>query len=342
MATLTHHMTIKKRLFLVLLGIFFVVMAGTNGYYLLFGRQSGFIDCMYMTVISLTGVGYGEVLQVTGNVPAQIFTMILITFGMGIILYGISAMTALIVEGELSGILKRQRMQKDISKLKDHYIVCGGGETGIPLIAELVSNMESVVLIEQDTKQIERLESIGEITYITGDATEDENLVAAGINKAAGVIVCLPSDKDCLYITMTARILNRNMRIISRMTDRKHEAKLRIAGADGVVSPNAIGALRMASEMIRPTVVDFLDKMLRSSQGTLRFNELILSEDGAFSGKTIRESGIKDRFGLLIVGIREKQGAITFNPPPSLALGAGVTLIVMGEVASLKKAKSIC
>ena len=335
-------MSIKKRLFLVLLGIFFVVMAGTNGYYLLFGGQSGFIDCMYMTVISLTGVGYGEVLQVTGNVPAQIFTMILITFGMGIILYGISAMTALIVEGELSGILKRQKMQKDISKMKDHYIVCGGGETGLPLISELVSNKESVVLIEQDPKQLERLESIGDITYIAGDATEDENLVAAGVGKAAGIIVCLPSDKDCLYVTMTARMLNRNMRIISRMTDRKHEAKLRIAGANGVVSPNAIGALRMASEMIRPTVVDFLDKMLRSSQGTLRLNELVLSENGTFSGKTIRESGIKDKFGLLIVGIREKQGTITFNPPPSLALGVGSTLIVMGEVTNLKKAKNIC
>ena len=342
MTTANHHMSIKKRLFLVLLGIFFVVMAGTNGYYLLFGGQSGFIDCMYMTVISLTGVGYGEVLQVTGNVPAQIFTMILITFGMGIILYGISAMTALIVEGELSGILKRQKMQKDISKMKDHYIVCGGGETGLPLISELVSNKESVVLIEQDPKQLERLESIGEITYIAGDATEDENLVAASVGKAAGIIVCLPSDKDCLYVTMTARMLNRNMRIISRMTDRKHEAKLRIAGANGVVSPNAIGALRMASEMIRPTVVDFLDKMLRSSQGTLRLNELVLSENGTFSGKTIRESGIKDKFGLLIVGIREKQGTITFNPPPSLALGVGSTLIVMGEVTNLKKAKNIC
>jgi len=342
LAAATQHIAIKKRLFLVLLGIFVVIMIGTNGYYMLYGGQSGFLDCMYMTVISLTGVGYGEVLQVTGNVPAQIFTMILITFGMGVIFYGISTMTALIVEGELSGILKRQKMQKDISKLKGHYIVCGGGETGRPLISELISNRESVVLIEQDQKNIDLCRNIGEICYIAGDATEDENLTTAGIDKAKGIVVCLPSDKDCLYVTMTARILNRKLRIVSRMMDPKHETKLKIAGADRVVSPNAIGALRMASEMIRPTVVDFLDKMLRSSQGTLRFNELTLSEAGVFSGKTIGESGIKDKFKLLIVAVKEEQGSISFNPPPSLGLKGGTTLIVMGDVADIQKAKKAC
>jgi len=342
MAASTQHMAIKKRLFVVLLGIFVVVMVGTSGYYMLYGGKSGFLDCLYMTVISLTGVGYGEVFQVTGNVPAQIFTMILITFGMGVIFYGISAMTALIVEGELSGILKRQKMQKDISKLKGHYIICGGGETGRPLIAELISNKESIVLIEQDQKRIDLCRIIGDIYHIAGDATEDENLTAAGIDKAAGIIVCLPSDKDCLYVTMTARILNRELRIISRMSDRKHEAKLKIAGADGVVSPNAIGALRMASKMIRPTVVDFLDQMLRSSQGTLRFNELTLSDGGVFSDKTIGESGIKDKFGLLIVAIKGEQGTISFNPSSSMRLKGGITLIVMGDVADIEKAKKVC
>jgi voltage-gated potassium channel len=338
----TQHIAIKKRLFVVLLGIFLVIMVGTNGYYMLYGGQSGFLDCMYMTVISLTGVGYGEVFQVTGNVPAQIFTMILITFGMGVIFYGISTMTALIVEGELSGILKRQKMQKSIHKLKGHYIVCGGGETGRPLIAELISNKESVVLIEQDERHIELCKSIGDICHIAGDATEDENLTAANIENAAGIVVCLPSDKDCLYVTMTARILNKKLRIISRMTEPKHETKLKIAGADRVVSPNAIGALRMASEMIRPTVVDFLDKMLRSSQGTLRFNELTLSKTGVFTGKTIAESSIKDKFKLLIVAVKEKEGRISFNPSPSLVLEDRTILIVMGDAADIQRAKAVC
>ncbi|EFK09122.1 TrkA-N domain protein [delta proteobacterium NaphS2] len=342
MAATKQRTAIKKRLFVVLLGIFIVVMVGTNGYYMLYGGHSKFLDCMYMTVISLTGVGYGEVLQVTGNVPAQIFTMVLITFGMGVIYYGISAMTALIVEGELSGILKRQRMQKDIRKMKGHYIVCGGGETGRPLISELLSNREAVVLIEQDRTYIDLVRDIGDVPYIEGDATEDQNLIAAGIENAAGIVVCLPSDKDCLYVTMTARMLNRKLRIISRMADQKHEAKLRIAGADGVVSPNAIGALRMASEMIRPTAVDFLDQMLRSSGGTLRFNQLRLSETGAFSGRSIGESGIKDKYRLLIVGLKEEGGSISFNPPPTTVLKCGMKLIVMGDVADIQKAKKAC
>ena len=342
MADTYQYTAIRKRLFVVLLGIFVVVMVGTNGYYLLYKGQSGFLDCMYMTVISLTGVGYEEVLRVKGNAPAQIFTMILITFGMGVIFYGISAMTALILEGELSGLLKRQKMQKDINKLKGHYIVCGGGETGRPLIAELLHNMESVVLIEREEKHIDLCRGMGDIHFIAGDATDDENLAAAGIESAAGIVVCLPSDKDCLYVTMTARMLNKEVRIVSRMTNRKHEAKLRIAGADGVVSPNAIGALRMASEMIRPTVVDFLDQMLRSNQVTLRFNELPLSGEGAFSGKSIAESGIKDKFRLLIVAIKEADGTITFNPPPSKGLTRDMTLIVMGNVDDIQKARKAC
>ena len=121
-------------------------------------------------------------------------------------------------------------MQKDISKMKNHYIVCGGGETGRPLISELLSNGEEVVLIEQDRTHIDLVRGICDIPYIEGDATEDQNLIAAGIETAAGIVVCLPSDKDCLYVTMTARMLNRKLRIISRMADQKHEAKLRIAG----------------------------------------------------------------------------------------------------------------
>jgi len=332
-------MDIRKRLFLVLLAIFVVIMGGTNGYYLLYGGRHGFVDYIYMTVISLTGVGYGEVMQVTGNIPAQIFTMILITFGMGIIFYGISTLAAAIIEGELSGILREKKMLKRINRLTNHYIVCGGGEAGRPLINELVKNMKTVVLIEQSEKAIEMCKPICDLLYINGDATEDHHLIAAGIDKAAGIIICIPSDKDCLYITMTARMLNKKIRIISRMTAPNHEAKLRMAGADGIVSPNAIGALRMASEMIRPTVVDFLDKMLRSQKGTLRINEITISENFSMKEQNIMKSGIKENFDLLILGLRQGADEINFNPPPSQILKKGMTLIVMGDVADIERAK---
>lgn len=316
-------------------------MGGATGYFLLYGGKSGFIDCLYMTVISLTGVGYGEVLVVTGNVPAQIFTMILITCGMGIIFYGISALAAWIIEGDLTGILRKKKMLKEIKKLRNHYIVCGGGETGRPLIAELVKNMKTTVLIDTSGDAIEQCKSVCDLLYVQGDATEDQNLIAAGVANAAGIIICLPSDKDCLYVTMTARMFNKKLRIISRMANPKHKAKLKMVGADGIVSPNAIGALRMASEMIRPTVVDFLDKMLRSKTGTLRINEITISENSAVEGKRIGESKIKETFRLLILGIKEGADDIAFNPPVSQILKKGMTLIIMGDVSDMNRAKQL-
>lgn len=333
-------MNIKKRLYLVILSIFLVILAGSTGYYIIFGGQPKIMDCVYMTVVSLTTVGYGEVIEITGNVPAQIYTMVLITFGMGIILYGISTLTASIVEGEISGILRKTKMLKQIQKLKNHYIVCGGGKTGHLVLMELVKNKEQVVLIEQDEDNIERCKTIGDLLYVKGDATEDENLFAAGIENANGIIITLASDKDNLYVTMSARMHNRQIRIISRMIDQKLEPKLKKAGADSVVSPNSIGAMRMASEMIRPTVVYFLDKMLRSNQGDLRIHQITVADHSRFTGKRLNESGLKDKFGLLVLAARYQNNEIEFNPPPSQTLKAGMTLIVMGEVENIVRAKN--
>lgn len=330
----------KHRLYLVLFSIFIVIMLGSIGYYLLFGNKASFIDCMYMTIISLTTVGYGEVIDVSGNTYAKIFTMLLITFGMGVILYGISTLTAIIIEGELSGIIRKKKMLKKIKALSNHYIVCGGGETGRPVLSELHKNNEQIVLIETDQEAIEKCRTVMEnILYIEGDASDDENLVKAGIHVAGGIIISLPSDKDNLYITMAARMLNHSIRIISRMTNQKLESKLYKAGADGVVSPNSIGALRLASEMLRPTVVDFLDSMLRSSRGQLRINQITIPTNSKFIAKPIDETQLRDKFGLLLLGIREKHGEIEFDPDPSKILKPESTLIIMGDVNHYTKAR---
>lgn len=335
-------MSIKRRLYFVLAAIFIVVMVGSTGYYIMFGGKHKYMDCLYMTVISITSVGYGEVLDITGNIPAQIFTMLLITFGMGVILYGIGTLTALIVEGELSGILRRKKMDKQIQKLNNHYIVCGGGETGRHVLGELVKNREHVVLIEHDEENIERAKARvmeENLLYIKGDASDDQNLLAAGIERAAGIVISLPSDKDTLYVTMSARMLNRKIRIISKLVDQELAFKLKTAGANNVVSPNYIGGLRMASEMIRPMVVDFLDSMLRSDRGNLRINQLVVAANSSNVGKSVMESGLKDKFGLLVLGAKLPAQEIEFNPNPSMMLKAGMALIVMGEVENIDKAK---
>ncbi len=333
-------MGIKNRLYLVLVAIFFVVIVGSTGYYIIFGGKPKFMDCLYMTVISITSVGYGEVLPISGNLLAEIFTMLLITFGMGIILYGLSTMTASIIEGDLSGIWRRKKMEKKIKKLNNHYIVCGGGSSGGHVLEELTKNKESVVLIELDESIIERHLALDEnLLYLHGDATDDQNLLTAGITNAAGIIISLPSDKDTLYATMTARMLNAKLRIISKAVDYKLAFKLKTAGANNVVSPNFIGGLRMASEMIRPTVVDFLDSMLRSSQGQLRIHQIVVASNSNVAGKKILESGLKDKFNLLVLGSKLPAQEIEFNPSATQILTPGMTLIVMGDVESIAAAK---
>jgi voltage-gated potassium channel len=172
-----------------------------------------------------------------------------------------------------------------------------------------------------------------------GDASEDAILKAAGIENARGIIVSLASDKDNLFTTMSARMLNSRIRIISRVIDTALEAKMRRAGANGIVSPNYIGALRMASEMIRPAAVDFLDSMLRSSRGNLRIHEISIAEKSPLMDKNIIEAGLKQKFDLLVLGIRNNNKEIEFNPDPTRILASGETLIVMGEVENITRAR---
>ena len=201
---------------------------------------------------------------------------------------------------------------------------------------------EQVVLIEQDEQRINLCEELGDILYVRGDSTEDDNLIAAGIKKAAGIIITLPHDKDNVYTTMAARMLNPNIRIISRMVDTKMEPKLRNAGADGVVSPNFIGGLRMASEMIRPAAVHFLDKMLRSKEGNMRIHQITISSDSDFVGKTIKTARLKDKYNIMVLACQEQaKKDFLINPPSSTSLNAGTTLMVLGDVKTIKEVRAI-
>ncbi|MEW5735122.1 MAG: potassium channel protein [Thermodesulfobacteriota bacterium] len=332
-------MSISNRLRLLLIIITLVILAGSAAYYVLGDGDPSFLTCIYMTVVSLTSVGYGEIVPVTGNAKAMIFTTLFLIFGLGVITYAISTMTALIVEGEVSGLIRRRSMEKRIAKMSRHFIVCGSGQTGRHVLEELVKNKEDVVLVEADTRNIEQTRAlVGDIPYIEGDATEDKNLLLAGIKEAAGVVVALPSDKDTLYVTMSARMLNPKVRIISRMTDLAIESKLRKAGADSVVSPNFIGGLRMASELIRPTAVSFLDRMLRTSQKTLRVHEIVIKEHSPLCHKAIKDCHLKQDYDLMILGVQVPGTTeITFNPPPDLVLNPGATLVVMGDVEKISE-----
>ena len=334
-------MGIRRRLLLAIVILSSTILMGSSGYYLIFEGRSSYLDCLYMTVISLTTVGYGEVLGITGNAKAQIFTMLLIIFGMGIILYCISTLTAMLIEGELTGMLRRRKMENKINALSGHYIVCGGGETGFPLAVELVTSKASVVLVEHDNRVIEQARQVKGLYHVHGDATDDKNLIAAGIERATGITICLPSDNDNLYITMTARMLNSKARIISRMTNSRLKPKLLKAGATSVVSPNSIGALRMASEMLRPAAVEFLDNLLRSERGELRIHQVAVSSGSPLVGKPILQSGLRDQFNLLLLGVRFNNGEFEYRPPSSFVMEAGMTLIVLGDIENINRAREM-
>ncbi len=333
-------MEIRKRLLYAIAILVSTLLMGSMGYYFLFEGQSSYLDCLYMTVISLTTVGYGEVLGIAGNPAAQIFTMLLITFGMGIILYSISTLTAMFIEGELTGMLRRRQMENKIKTLRGHYIVCGGGETGFPLVAELVTSKVAVVLVENDSRTIEQARHVrGKLYHVHGDATDDANLIAAGIERAKGIAICLPSDNDNLYITMTARMLNPAVQITTRMTNSRLKPKLLKAGATSVVSPNTIGALRMASEMLRPAAVEFLDNLLRSERGEMRIHQIIVSSNSPLAGKQIAESGLRDRFNLLLLGVRHPNNEFEYRPSSSFLIKEGMTLIVLGDIDNINRAR---
>ena len=238
-------------------------------------------------------------------------------------------MTAFLVEGQLTDILGKRKMERKIKSLRDHVILAGAGETGKHVAEELLQTATPFVVIEQDPTHVAALERLGGIPYIVGDATDSVVLQQARIESARGLISSLPSDKDNLFIILTARELNPGLRIVSRVLAEESRHKLLKAGADAVVSANLIGGLRMASEMLRPHVVSFLDAMLRETSGTpMRVEEIQIPSSSPWVGRTLEETGIREKVGVVVFALREAEtGKYLFNPPSTFRLSAGDVLI---------------
>lgn len=315
---------------LVIAGVLLVlaVVVGAVGYHTLGDGRWAWGDCFYMTVITLSTVGYGEILpgmnELTG---ARTWTLFLIIGGSGSLLLFVSTLTAFIVEGDIEGVFRRKRMQKKIQELEDHIVVVGVGAVGSQVAAELHATHEAFVVVELDQGRIDRmLEDIGSIPYVHGDATDDHVLEQAGLLRARGLATTLPEDKDNLFIAITARALNPNLRIAARVTEGSAQSKLKRAGADAIVSPSAIGGMRIASELVRPTVVQFFDRM-RSHD--LRVEEVPIPNESPLIGARLRDTTIRHEKSVLVLAVREQDGSYAYNPGPDYALEAGQTLVVL-------------
>jgi len=308
-----------------------VFLVGGLGYRVIGDGQWSYSDCFYMTIITLSTVGFAETLPDMDQVPgARIWTIGLILLGSGTLLYFASTLTALIVEGDLRGALHRKKMTRLLAKINDHFIVCGIGATGWNIVLELHRTHNAFVVVDIDQDRVDRLTAeIGPFLSVVGDAAEDHVLLDAGIEHAAGLIASLPDDRDNLFVTITARALSDQLRIVTKTIEPESESKVRRAGADAVVSPNHIGGMRMASEMLRPKAVKFLDEMLRDRHASRRIEEVLIPQGSPLVGRTLSQARLRQQADSLVIAIRKTDGTHFYNPPGNFQLAPGQTLIAM-------------
>ncbi len=271
---------------------------------------------------------------------ARAFTMLLVLVGFGAGGYALSTLTAVIVEGDLARARRKRKMRKLIESLTSHVVVCGAGSTGRHVIEELVATGTPFVAIDTDEARLEeiaQLHSHARIAYIAGDATAEHVLHEAGVERARGLVAALREDKDNLFVVISARAANPKCRIVARSGDLRVFDLMRKAGANAVVSPNFIGGMRLASELLRPNVVEFLDEMIRDRNMNLRIEEVQIPPGSAFAGKTLRESRIRDVTDALVLAIRDHDRTFHYNPGPDTKLEGGITLVLLGRATSVTK-----
>jgi voltage-gated potassium channel len=313
---------------------------GTSGYVLIEGWH--WHESLYMTVITITSVGYEEVRQLS---PAgENFTMLLLTGGVTMmgLFFGLTA--ALLVELDLTNFLRRSRKMKELENLRDHVIVCGTGRTGRQVIQEFIDLGHPFVALEMSQTRIdELLEDYPDAIILHADATHDDKLELAGIERASSLITCLSADADNLFVCLSARALRPDLMIVARGYEEDTMSKLYHAGADHVISPNVSGAIQMASFVVRPSVMTFLDVATRSPDLSLRLEQAVLTEKSRIHGKTLAEAGIREATGLIVIALRKSDAGehdFVFNPPAASVLEAGDTVVALGtpqQISALRE-----
>jgi voltage-gated potassium channel len=321
-----------RRLLVAGLGLLGVWAIGTAGYLAMYDWS--FTDASFMTVISFTSVGFEEVHPLDAR--GRWFTTGVILAGLAFLTYGITNLTAFLLEGELQNFLRKNRMEKLISHLRAHYVVCGAGRIGAQIVREFHHLGHEVVVVDQDEKVLSALaESCAGIHTLVGNATDDAVLRRAGITQAAGLATALAHDADNLFVVLSVRQMCPDARIIARVDDEMSLQKMLRAGADRAVCPAHIGGQRIASELLRPIVVDFLDRMTREAEGTLRMEEARVEPGTVLAGKTLAEAQIPARVGCVVVALRRSTGEFVFNPRADTVLREKDVLIVIGEIAKI-------
>jgi voltage-gated potassium channel len=327
--------TSKLKITLVVLFIIFII--GTFGFHIIEGWS--FVDSFYTTIITLTTVGYGDFTPRTAE--GKIFAVFIIIFGVGMMFYSLVLMAETFIEARLRNLLGRGKLEKTIEKLNDHYIICGGGRIGFLICRELMAGKMPCVVIDNNPEVIQKAQDEGFLCF-RGDATQDKILIEAGIKRAKGVVCVLPSDAENLYVILTAKELNQQVYIISRSEEEESEHRLLRAGADRVMSPYTLGGVRMAMAILRPAMLDFIEITTRQQSLELRMEEISICKGSPFITQSLEDSGIRKRYGLIIVAVKKDSGKMIFNPMANYIIAEGDRLIAMGEDENVKQFSEAC
>jgi voltage-gated potassium channel len=326
----TRHLAISIALSLLIL------ITGTAGYMII--EDWRFLDALYMTIITISTVGYREVNQV-GDI-GRLFTIFLVLIGVGFTFYVMAAVVQFMVEGRMRIIMGRRRLDKHIDRLKNHYIICGYGRIGRVLCRNLQRTVHELVVIEKDSDQVPAMDLDG-VLYVTGDAGDEANLVKAGIKRARGLVAALGTDTDNVFLVLSARQLAPELNIIARASHQGAKNKLRAAGANSVESPYEMGAASMAHRIIRPTVTNFLDLAFAHTRKDIQMEEFPVGENSRLTNIPLKDSGIRQDFNLIIIAIKKPDGTVLFNPSFEAAFMPEDTVIAVGEVENLQKLEKI-
>lgn len=323
--------TTKHIIISILLAIL-LVLCGTLGYIVIEKWQP--LDALYMTVITLATVGYGEVHHVSS--VGQIYTIILIIIGVGFFLYVAGAVIQFMVEGRVRKLLGRRRLDQKISRLKNHYIVCGYGRIGNVICSKLKSENIDLLIIDKDPELAETLDAEG-YTYVFGDATDEAVLLKAKLLNARALIAVLATDTDNVFLVLTARQLAPDLNIIARAGSEVAKAKLTAAGANTVEAPYETGAAAMAQRIIRPTVTNFLELATGYQNADIHMEEIPVSEKSGLNGIMLKDSGIRQKYNLIIIAMKTADDKMLFNPSHEAIIYPGDTVIAVGDPANLSK-----
>jgi len=318
---------LQNRIYITGFSLIVIMTVGTFGYAYITNYSIDLFTCFYMTVVTVTTIGYDEIIPVKNFPWGREFTVFLAFMGIGVLTYFVSTITAIVVGGQLKETIKTRKMEKTIEKFQDHYIICGAGSHAIHIVEELnVTKRKSVVIeINQDIINTLLL-SFPKQEYLLGDASHEDNLKKAGVEAANGLFAVTNNDNDNLVICLMARRLNPKVRIISLCNSHANESKIKLAGADTVTSANYIEGMRMASEMLRPSVTHMVDKILSDKYETLRLEQIIISDD--LIGKTRKDINIEQFKNTLLIAIQSGED-ITFKPNDDYIIQKGDLLLVL-------------